>query len=77
MISPLRLVLVMVQLKPLVRAVWLTRRALEVLVMVMVMLVPVVFRVLAPLVTPMVRTLLVMYWRMVPLVMLRRWGCRR
>ena len=74
---PVRVVLVMVQLMPLVRAVWLTRRALVLLVMLMVILVPVVLRVLAPLVTLMVRPLLVMYWWMVPLVMLRRWGCRR
>ena len=51
---PVRVVPVMVQLMPLVRAVWATHRALVVLVMLMVMLVPVVLRVLALLVTPMV-----------------------
>ena len=64
-----RTVPVMVRFMPLVMAVWVTRRASVLLVMLMVMLVPVVLRVLALLVTPMVRVLLVMHWWMVPLVM--------
>ena len=67
-----RVMPVMVQLMPLVRAVSVTRRALVLLVMLMVILVPVVLQLLAPLVTPMVRALLVMHWWVVRLVMLRR-----
>ena len=59
---PVRVVPVMVQLLPLVWAVRVTRRALVLLVMLMVMMVPVVFRVLALLVTPMVRALLLLHW---------------
>ena len=69
---PVRVVPVMVQWMPLVWAVRVMRRALVLLVMLIVMLVPVVLRVLALLVTPMVRALLVMHWWVVPLVMLRQ-----
>ena len=66
---PVRVVPVMVQLTPLV---WVTCRALVLLVTLMVMLVLVVIRVSASLATPMVRALLVMLWQLLPLVVLPR-----
>ena len=67
---PVRVVRVTVQLTPLVWAVRLSCLALVVLVTLMVMLVSVVL----PL-TPMVRAWLVMFWRSVPVVVLRCRGC--
>ena len=64
-----RVVPLMVQLTPLV---WVTSRALVLLKPLMVMLVSVVLRLWASLATPMVRAPLVMLWRLVPLVVLRR-----
>ena len=69
---PVGVVPVIVQLMPLVWALQVTRRALVLLVMLMVTLVPLVLGLLAPLVMPMVRALLVMDCWVVPLVMLRR-----
>ena len=66
-----RVVLVTVQLMPLVWAVRLSCQALVVLVKLMLMLASVVLRVPASLATPMVRALLVVFWRLVPVVMLR------
>ena len=66
---PVRTVPLMVQLTPLV---WVMRRVLVLLVMLMVMFVSVVLRVLASLATPMVRAPLVMLWQLVPLVVLRQ-----
>ena len=71
LMPPLGVVPVTVQLMPLVWAVWLSCRALVVLVTLMVMLVSVVLRVSASLATPMVRAPLVVFWRLVPVVVLR------
>ena len=65
-----RLVPVMVRVILLVTVVYVTHRALVLLVMLMVRVVSVVLRVLAPLVKPIVRALQLMQWWMVPLVML-------
>ena len=66
LMPPVRVVSVTVWLMPLVRAVQLSCQALVALVMLMVMLVPVVLWVSASLVR-----LLVVFWRLVPLVVLR------
>ena len=63
LMPPVRVVPVTVQLMPLV---WLSCGALVVLVTLMVMLVSVVLRVSASL-----ATLLVVFWRLVPVVVLR------
>ena len=66
---PVRVVPVMVQLMPLV---WSVRVALVLLVVLTVMFVPQVPRASAPLVTLMVRALLVMHWWVAPSMVLRR-----
>ena len=71
LMPPVRLVPVTIQLMPLVWAVRLSCQALVALVMLMVMLMSVVFRVSASLVT-----LLVVFWRLVPVMVLRWSGCR-
>ena len=62
---------VTVQLMPFVLAERLSCQALVVLVTLMVMLVSVVLRVSASLTTLMVRALLVVFWRLVPVVVLK------
>ena len=69
---PVEVVPVMVQLMPLVWSVWVTCRALVLLVVPTVMLVPLVPPVSAPLVMPIVRALLVMLWWVIPSVVLER-----
>ena len=69
---PVRVVLVTVQLTPLVWAVRVLCRALRLLVTLMVMLVSLVLQVSTSLMTPTVRALMLMLWRLVPLVVLRR-----
>ena len=71
LMPPVGVVPVTVQLMLLVSAVRLLCRALVVLVTLMMMLVSVVLRVSASLATLMVRALLVVFWRLVPVLVLR------
>ena len=71
LMPPVGVVQLTVHRMPLVCAVRLSCRALVVLVTLMVTLVSVELRVLASLATPMVRALLVVFWQLVPVVVLR------